>query len=72
MKTRYLRMSHAERLTVREAEALIHAAGNTLDWPDSADAVFNNDRGQISAANKACAKLQRAINEQKGKEARRG
>ena len=43
--------------TYKQAEALHHAAGDILSVGDASDAVFNNDKSRIEAAQRAWQKL---------------
>ena len=50
------------RLTQREAEALCHAAGNSLQGDEMENlALFNDERISLSAALRAIRKLEREI-----------
>lgn len=41
------------KLTAKQAQALLRAAGNTLGWEGDAINVFNGDRRDMNAAYKA-------------------
>ena len=67
MTTRYLRMTGTGRLTVKQAENLLHAAGNSLDAWDVREALFQNPadaNSAIEGADKISRALRAAVNRQ--------
>lgn len=52
-------------MTPTQAQALLYAAGNTLDWEEDAIAVFGNKRSEMNAAYKAYAIIREALDRTK-------
>lgn len=48
-------------LTIKQARAMSHALGNSIDVPCDAAAIFNDDKREIAAAYQAQKKLWDAI-----------